>query len=399
MISAIVQSLSFQKKMDRYILSQIADHWLLGLTVFTLLVFFSDTFIDFMRDLQKYGIPVGTAIQLVGLQIPKTLFAVMPASIFLATMLVFNQMNSHLELIALRMSGIRLERIVAPAITLGLMVTAVTYILGDWIVPLCNQQAELVKQTMLDKGALPVGRSQVTFRQLDDEQNLKKMVYISGYEDDKLSASTIIDLSDPGVMQIIQSKGGQWHPDHWEFHQANIYSIFKQSNLFTFNHSDRFKVRNLLKTGGLKDSNPTGPSKPAGEDPYSADSDKLNFLTLFQRIQLREANNMHVNNGTYANMWEKLTTPISCLVLILVAFPLSITPPRKRTDRGFVFALMALFFFYILRAVFVALGRSGSLSLFGLVSQPMAMMLASWLPVVAIGLFGYILIQRKQRVL
>lgn len=397
MITAIAQACSGRRKMDRYIIGQIADHWLLGLTVFTLLVFFSDTFIDFMRDLQKYGIPLQTAVLLVGLQIPKTLFAVMPASIFLATMLVFNQMNSHLELIALRMSGIRLERIVAPAITLGLIITGVTYILGDWIVPLCNQQAERVKQTMLEKGALPVGRSQVTFRQLDNKQNLKKMVYISGYEDNKLAASTIIDLSDPGVMQIIQSKAGEWHPTHWEFHHANIYSIFKQSNLFTFNHSDRFKVRNLLKANGLKGSDAA--PKSVKSDPYSVDSDKLNFLSLFQRIQLRESKDMHVNNGTYANMWEKLTTPISCLVLILVAFPLSITPPRKRTDRGFVFALMALFLFYILRAVFVALGRSGSLSLFGLIAQPWAMLLASWLPVVMIGLFGYILIQRKQRVL
>lgn len=397
MIPSLLSSVKLNRHMDRYIMSQIADHWLLGLTVFTLLVFFSDTFIDFMRDLQRYGIPLQTALLLVGLQIPKTLFLVMPASIFLATMLVFNQMNSHLEVIALRMSGIKLERIIAPALVLGIFITLGTYILGDWIIPLCNQQSNIVKKTMLDKGTLPVGRSQVTFKKTDKDHNLKKLIYVSGYKGNRLKASTIIDLSDPGVMQIIQSKGGQWTPTHWEFHHANVYSIFKQSQLFTFNHSDTLKIKNLLKTSGLKGDETKTAIKT--EDPYSANSSTLSFFSLFKRIQLREAHNMAVNKGTYANLWEKLTTPISCLVLILMAFPLAITPPRKRTDRGFIFSILALFLFYMMRSVFVALGRSGGLSLFGLISTPYAMLLASWLPIVLLGAFALLLIQRKQRVL
>src|SRR5688500_15269517 len=96
------------KLVDRYIFKQMLDYFLLGVVVFTLIAFFSDTLLKFIREIQKYGIPFTTLLTLIGMQLPRSIALVLPASAFLAVLMVFNQLNNQFEIIAFRMNGISL---------------------------------------------------------------------------------------------------------------------------------------------------------------------------------------------------------------------------------------------------------------------------------------------------
>lgn len=384
--------------LDRYLVSQIIDTLLIALSVFTLLVFFSDTFLDFIRDVQKYGIPLDSALLLIGLQLPKTIALIVPASAFLAVLMVYSALNGKHEIMAMRMSGIPLFRLARPAIVVGILATLFTYAMGDYVVPLCTKMVDDIKEELLAHGTLPVGRQSVTFKDEDSNGQLRKMIYVSGYDGDNLGPSTIIDVSDPKVMQIVQSRGGQWTPTHWAFHNANVYSIFKEKSTFTFNHSRIFRVKDLLNSNGIKATSSDRQQRKKLEEALSVDASQLNFATLAYRIGEREQRGMIVNKGTYVRMWEKLTMPLSCLAMILVAIPLAITAPRQSGNRGIVFAIGALFLFYILRAVFVAVGRSGVIP-DSFIPLQLTLAVASWLPVLLIGALGAYLLWRKRLIL
>lgn len=382
---------------DNYLLREIFDYFVLMVVVFTLIMFFSDAFLDFIRDIQKLGIPFNIALVLIGLGLPETIAMVLPASSFLAVMMVYSQLNTNFEIIAMRMSGISLVRLMLPAVIIGLLSTGISYTLGDYVVPFCNQQAVLLKDAMLRRGALPVGRSSFSFRDLDKENNLRNMIYVSEYNGNRLGPSTVIDLSDPKVMQIIQARSGVWNPERWEFKQANIYSVFKNKETLAFNHSQSFKVPNMFKARQEEMDNAAS-MKQSINDKYNVDSDLHDFSSLFTRIKRREDAGRRVQKGTYVNLWEKITLPLSCLAMILVAVPLAIVPPRTGNNRGFVFAVVVLFLLYLIRAVTVAAGRSGQLT-FGDMDTGLSLMVACWLPLAIIGTIGFLLIRRKNTVL
>ncbi len=384
--------------LDKYLTSQIVDSLLIALSVFTLLVFFSDTFLDFIRDIQKYGIPINTALLLIGLQLPKTMTLIVPASAFLAVLLVYSNLNGKHEIMAMRMCGIPLMRLVRPAIVVGLLATMFTYVMGDYVVPVCNSMVDTIKNDLLTHGTLPVGRQSVTFRDSDDDGHLRKLVYVSGYDGDNLGPSTIVDVSDPDVMQVVQSQGGKWFPTHWEFHKANVYSLFKKSETFTFNNSGVMRVKDLLNSAGLKTTQ-KATKKASLKDKLALDSSELSFGQLLWRINKRESLGMIVNKGTYIRLWEKLTLPLSCLAMILVAVPLAITAPRQSANRGIIFAIAALFLFYMLRAFGAAIGKNLVAAFDGILPMAPVLGVSSWLPVLTIAAIGAALLWRKRMVL
>ena len=50
------------KELDKYILAQIIEMFLMGVFVFTAIIFASDTFITLIKQISKYGIPFKVAL-------------------------------------------------------------------------------------------------------------------------------------------------------------------------------------------------------------------------------------------------------------------------------------------------------------------------------------------------
>jgi lipopolysaccharide export system permease protein len=385
------------KLLDRFIFSQLLDYFLLGIVIFTLIGFFSDAFLDFLQDLQKFGISFTTALAMMGLQLPKIVTLVLPASSFLAVLMVYNALNNSFEIAAIRMNGISLRRLLMPALVLGFIATSMAYWLSDYVVPYCNQQTDRLKNIAIQKGTLPLGRESFMFKDYDDNHNLQKMIYIGKYDGTELKDSTIIDLKQDGVMQVIQSKSGQWTPTHWEFRNANAYTVSKNTDKLFFNHLGSFQIKNLLEREEDKESEKEALDRAT--QGIAVDSDTQPFGELFGVIQKREALGKKVKNTSYIRLWEKLTLPLSCLAIILTAVPLALTPPRQGSNRGFIFALGVLFLYYVIRSVCVNLGQSGQLSFHGAIAMPYSLLIAAWLPIAILTLLGVGLLIRKSKVL
>ena len=61
------------------------------------------------------------------------------------------------------------------------------------------------------------------------------------------------------------------------------------------------------------------------------------------------------------SLFDKIALPITTVVLVLIGVPLAITPPRVRYNRGFLFSILIIFAYYLVRALSISFGEAGSL--------------------------------------
>jgi lipopolysaccharide export system permease protein len=386
------------KLVDRYIFKQLLDYFLLGVVVFTLIAFFSDTLLKFIREIQKYGIPFSTLLTMVGLQLPRSIALVLPASAFLAVLMVFNQLNNQFEIIAFRMNGISLWRLMVPPILLGLLCSVFGYWINDYVVPWCNVKTVQMRDQALRSGSLPANGNSFMFKTFDENHNLVQMIYVSHYQGRELGDSTIIDLSKPDVMQIFQSRSGTWDSDMgWNLRNVNAYIVAKDKNQSSAGHLESFRMQGLMSDQDKQEKQAEIERRKA--QGIDTNSDEQSFSQLMSSIQNREHLGKRVANNTYLRLWAKLTWPLSCLVIILSAVPLSITPPRQGSNRGFIYAIVILFLFYMLYNSFQNFGRFNYVSFGGTLSLPAYLALVSWKPLIVMAVIGIILIQRKSKIL
>jgi len=391
-------SLPRPKLLDSYLITNLLDYFLLGVVVFTLLAFFSDTLLKFIRDIQSYGIPFSMMLTMVGLQLPKSVALVLPASAFLAVLMVFNQLNNQFEIIAFRMNGISLWRLAAPALALGLFCSIFGYWLNDFVVPWCGQKTSQLKEQALRSGTLPANGSSFMLPKYDEKHNLTNLIYVNHYHGRELGDTTILDLTSANAMQIYQARSGVWDPNEgWRLDNVNMYVVAKDKDQSSAGHLESYIAKGLGKNEEKDQELET--KRQHKQQGIDTNTEEQNFSQLLSAIHKRETLGMKVSRTTYLRLWAKLTWPLSCLVIILSAIPLSIVPPRQGSNRGFLYAIIILFLFYMLYNSFQNFARYNYLDFGGTLSLPAYLAIISWLPLVIMAILGIILIQRKSLVL
>ena len=84
-------------------------------------------------------------------------------------------------------------------------------------------------------------------------------------------------------------------------------------------------------------------------------------------------------------LYDKLALPLTTIALVLIGVPLAITPPRVRYNRGFLFSILIIFAYYLIRALSISFGEAGSIAPF----------LAAWMPNIVLTIAGLALYYKK----
>ena len=71
LIKNIIYNLKNMKRLDKYILKQVIEMFIMGVLVFTSIIFASDTFITLIKQISMYGIPFKYAILMIILHLPE----------------------------------------------------------------------------------------------------------------------------------------------------------------------------------------------------------------------------------------------------------------------------------------------------------------------------------------
>ena len=217
--------------LDKYILKQVIEIFVLGIIIFTSIVFASDTFITLIKQISLYGIPFHIALMIIILNLPSVIVMTIPMGTLFATVMTLNRLSLASELTVMRACGISITRIAKPIFIFGLVMALVSFIINETIVPVTTQQSKTLALWSLGQKNIPDDKTNFTFKELQDGQLLKRLFYVQHCKDKTLYNVTVLDMSDKKTIKIIQSKTGGASIDGWEFNKGAVYTVSTSGNI------------------------------------------------------------------------------------------------------------------------------------------------------------------------
>ncbi len=363
--------------LDRYILRQLLSVFTLGIIVFTSIIFASETFTQLIKQISLYGIPFHIAIMMVVLNLPQVVVLTIPISMLFAAVMTINDLSLKSEITIFKACGIGISRIARPIFYFAAVMTLFSFFINEFIVPATSVQSKSLAIYSLEQKHIPENKVNFTVKDMDKTGRTKRLFYAQLCKDKTLNNVTVIDVSKPNDIQIIQAKKGVTSDYGWKFSEGVVYTISK----------DEKKGEKLFNTSLFEESDVTFGIGDVNEMVKESASE-YNFLKLLKYIR-KIKKSADYNQETLLeytiNLFDKMALPATTLALALIGIPLGITPPRVRYNRGFLFSIVIIFIYYVIRAFSLNLGTTGKV-------PPI---LAAWLPVILISIIGGLLFYKK----
>lgn len=124
--------------LDRYLATQFLRVFIFSLIVFQAVYLIVDLFDRLSTFLDASGLVI---IQYYFYRLPWVGFQVLPMAVLLASLLSLGTLARNNELLAMKMGRLSSLRIVAPLVILGVLISLVTVLLGESLIPRMNERA------------------------------------------------------------------------------------------------------------------------------------------------------------------------------------------------------------------------------------------------------------------
>ncbi len=355
--------------LDKYILKQIIEMFIMGVCVFTSIIFASDTFITLIKQISLFGIPFNVALMMIILNLPQVIVMTIPMGVLLATVMTLNGLSLKSEITVMRACGIGLNRIAKPIFIFALIMSVCSFIINESVVPVMTKQSKDLALWALGQKNIPEGKQNFVFKELNEGGGIKRLFYVGYCEDKILHNITVLDTSKEGTIQVLQADEGKTSPEGWQFEKGAVYTVDDDGDIL---NTTLFE-KSVIKFG-------LDMSKELNKNVAK----EMNFSKLINYIRTNHIDEKE-RKSIQIELYDKLALPLTTIALVLIGVPLAITPPRVRYNRGFLFSILIIFAYYLIRALSISFGEAGTL-------QPF---LAAWMPNIVLTIIGAILYYKK----
>lgn len=368
-LASIREKLNNTKILDRYILKQVIEMFLMGVFVFTTIIFASDTFITLIKQIAKFGIPFKVAFIMILLNLPAVIVMTIPMGVLLATVMTLNRLSLSSEITVMRACGIGLNRIAKPIFIFAIVMALSSFYINEKIVPVMTQQSTKLALWALEQKHVPDGKENFVFKESGDNGVLKRLFYVGLSKKKTLYNVTVLDNSKEGTIQVLQAREGHTTPQGWEFEKGATYTVANDGQVLNTTLFDTSVVKFGLDLSKTENKNL---------------AKEKNFAQLLKYLSSSDISQADRQIYTI-ELFDKIALPITTIVFVLLGVPLAITPPRVRYNRGFLFSILIIFAYYVVRALSLSFGEAGSLTPF----------LAAWLPNLVLTVWGTFMYYKK----
>ncbi len=371
--------------LDRWILSQLVPPLIFSISAFTVVSISVGVMFDLVRKIVEFDLPLNIALNVLILRLPSFVVLSFPMATLLASLLTYSKLSSNSEIKALRAIGISIYRIILPSLFLALVMTGLTFVFNNNIVPYTNSKADFVLSNSLGKSfSIEKGEDIIYSRKgnITDSNNnklsysLTHIFYAKDYTDGFMNKVKVLDLSKYGYTQVLTADKAFWNSsiEKWEFLNGKLH-LFSENGDSTITKFDSY----------IYPFN-TGPIKIAS---IPKDANDMTLAEARKALQIyKETSNIKEVRRLKVRIQEKFTLPMACLVFSLIGSSLA-SIPNSRTNgtQGFGISIILILFYYILSFTFSSLGVKGSISHIS----------AAWSPVFISCVIGLMLMRRANK--
>ncbi|MFD2165186.1 LPS export ABC transporter permease LptF [Thalassotalea euphylliae] len=315
----------------RYLLKEVAKT---QLAVFFVLmtIFISQKFVRVLDDASEGGIPGHLVMVFIGLKMPDLAGMLLPLSLFLGVLLAYGRIYADSEMTVLHACGVSEWYVVRVTLVLSFITAIFTGLFTLYLAPLASEYEYQVKEQLAaDSGisAMVAGRFQKT-------GNKKAVVFIHDKNRDDNSLDKVF------VAQL---------PNEEEGAQSVINSSLVYADTGRVEEEESGLQRLILEDGTRYQSDmTTGEFRSVAFDKYYIQIQDQKVEHKRRKISAVATDDLIDDNSQDAQaaiQW-RLAFPIACLILTLVAVPLSVVNPRQGKFAKLMPALMLFLAYFLL---------------------------------------------------
>jgi lipopolysaccharide export system permease protein len=362
---------------NRYLLKELTQPFLITLLFFTFLFMLGETF-KVARFIVLYRIGLLDVLLMLFLTTPTLLKFILPMSVMMAVLLMFLRLSSDNEIIALKTSGVSIYKLLPPVILLAVIGFALSLFMSLY----ATQWAKLSIRELKLKVAssnLNIGLKERTF----NDRFKKVMLYVNeiDYKTKALIDVFIEDQRKEGIISIVVAPKGMLYgePDMQKFHlklfNGTINQVSLDNRSINTVHFDNYDLTLDIHTVA-----------PIKKKRKRKEHSEMSYAELRQYIDNKINKKDFDDNYYKANMelHVRFSIPAACFALGLLAVPLGLSLRTAKRYYGLAIGLVLFWIYYVLLSIGLAFGE------YGLYPPVVAM----WLPNVIMGALGIFLLIR-----
>lgn len=357
------------RRLDKLIISEVLGPWLFGAALFTVLILAGQFLFQFTNYVVK-GISPFTVAWLFILNLPGVFVLTFPMATLLAMLLGFGRLSGESELVAVRAAGVSLYRIMRPVFAFGLVVSILTFLGGEFVVPAASREADELQRKIVQ----------------DLEGRSDRPTSFPIYEGDKLVAlvaAKSFDLTEKtleGVTLIAYGKDGSPSYNLWAekmvYKDETEWKITGAADVTPRDGGMKITILNGLWPRDI----PQPPKIKNSPDDIRAQNlkklDAQSMRQLGQSLASARANPGSVSPQQMRNLeygyWNKIAIPLAALVYSLVGAPFGIRQHRTGAAAGFWMAILIIFGYFLLGNVMGIAANGGAVTPFVASFSPLA---------------------------
>lgn len=357
------------KILDRYIISQVMSYFL-GVVALLTILLIMETMFELMEMLINKKVPFINVFELLIYRLPAFLVLTFPVALLGSSELAIGQMSTTNEIAAMRTGGISFRRIMQPFLIAGILISILSFVTNDYIVPETNHISQnIIREIVLKKGPPNIKRN-VFFR---DAEN--RYFYINRLDEQNMIMREIMiyEMTPERFPRVITAVEGRWVVDTWELKNGTIYNYNKDGKI---TYEMAFQEMEIQVKDELQDffKNQRTPQEMSSRE-------------LKQQIQILSDAGVDTNNFE-VDYHVKFSYPLSGLIFALLGVPLGTQMKRGTKATGIIISIALVFLYYVVYSLGRSLGRGGMIEPF----------IACWIPnIIFLGL-GIILVIRAEKV-
>lgn len=358
--------------LTRYILKEIISHSLLGLLVFTF-VLFTRQIGSLLEIVVRHNVPFADTVTLFLLPIPSILVITIPMSVLVGTLIGLSRMSSDGEVIAVRASGIGIGQFVRPVASLALMGWGLTLWMSLWLGP--QAAAKLNRMAMgLKTSQIPYEIQPRVF--LEQFPNL--LLYLEDVTGSRLQwrGVFIADTTQPDRLKVTLSESGilvnEINSDRLVLHLQD-----GTTHDYDPSHPEQYAVASFTETDLPVPLNPGGAPLSKRRAP--------NILPT--RELLQPVIDPHDRLARLVELHYRLALPVASIVFAIVAIPLGLSTKKGGKAVGVVLTILLVFIYYIIMAFGLSFAKQGRLD------PALGLWLANWV----FGIAGLLMLIKLRR--
>jgi LPS export ABC transporter permease LptG/LPS export ABC transporter permease LptF len=339
--------------LTRYILGEVLSHTLLGIVLFTF-VLFMPNLVQILELVVQNGASPTSVLELIAFTLPNAFTVTIPMAVLVGVLLGLSRLAADSEVTAMRACGFGVFQFVRIIAIIGIAAWGLGLFNSLYVAPKATSAMLRVENSLRDSQASFQVQPRVFY---EDFRNY--VLYVqdvrNGRHASVWSHVFLADVSNP---------------------QSPILTVAEQATVVGAGHHGlRMRLRNgqqhdmpLNDRGAYNISSFAQTDLPIQINSTSGDTVRIGhsdvpILAMSNRELYRRA---HLPDGRWyaIEMQKRFAYPTACLVLMLIGIPLGLSSRRGGKGMGFVLTIFLVFIYYFFSSTGMALAKQGRIPVF-----------------------------------